>query len=514
MHGVGAWSGTPFRYLELGSGNGANVLALAAQFPRCSFVGVDRDGAAIAEGRRVAEACGIENLELVEADVRGFSAGDVPFDYVLCHGVYSWVPPDAQERILALAQEALAPLGVACVSYNTLPGWGVRGVVRDAMRDAAGGARGLASLRAAKGRLAELRRRIPRPGHPYSRLLGAEIDLALSKADGYLLQEHLSEVNEPLHVKELLRRASAHGLAYVCEMLSATPEGDLDLDLVAELTDAGMARVDAEECLDVLTFRQLRATLLCKSGVPVAPTPAFEPLVQTGFFSAFLAPGAEEPLLGPGKSLVFRTQGGAEIASTEPLLKAALLVLSDAWPAALPAQQLIGAAMGTLRERGLLEAARVDEARIRTTLRDLTLLARRRLIEILPWAPQLHGSIPARPLVRALTRVEAARSPIVTSPSHESMVLDEPTRTVVRLLDGTRDLRALIGELSDRIDSGELTVTPDVRRGPSRAAHLAELLGQIVKRIRRLGLLGADTEAPEPALAEPAPVPAFTGGPG
>ena len=55
------------------------------------------------------------------------------FDYIICHGVFSWVPPEVQQKILALIAATLAPDGVAYVSYNTYPGWHLRDIVRDAM---------------------------------------------------------------------------------------------------------------------------------------------------------------------------------------------------------------------------------------------------------------------------------------------------------------------------------------------------------------------------------------------
>jgi SAM-dependent methyltransferase len=62
------------------------------------------------------------------------------FDYVVCHGVYSWVPPAVQQKILAICAERLSPHGVAYVSYNTYPGWHLRSLIRDLLRWRAGDA--------------------------------------------------------------------------------------------------------------------------------------------------------------------------------------------------------------------------------------------------------------------------------------------------------------------------------------------------------------------------------------
>src|SRR5262249_14454746 len=152
-----------------------------------------------------------------------------------------------------------------------------------------------------------------------------------------------------------------------------------------------------------------------------------------------------------------------------------MLVLAQAWPEGLRAQQLIGAAMAALRERGLLEAAEINEAEIERTMNDLIALSTRRFAEVLPWTPRVRREVPPKPAVRAVTRVEAELSGVVTTPRHDPVVLEEPTRTLASLLDGTRDLRALVNEVSRRIDSGELTPSAELS-GPDRASRLAELV--------------------------------------
>ena len=56
-----------------------------------------------------------------------------PFDYIIAHGVYSWVPDPVRDRILAICSESLSPNGVAYVSYNTYPGGHIRDMVREMM---------------------------------------------------------------------------------------------------------------------------------------------------------------------------------------------------------------------------------------------------------------------------------------------------------------------------------------------------------------------------------------------
>lgn len=502
LHGVGGFDLVAFRYLELGAGNGANLLPLAAAFPGARFVGVDRDGALVTRARAAAERAALGNVTFVEGDIAEVDLGDDTFDFVVAHGVYSWVEDAVASRILALAARHLDARGVAYVSYNTLPGWALRGVVRDVMRDAAGGAsRPEERLRLAKSRVALLQRFTSRGKDPYTALLAGELEGARDKPDGYLVGEHLADVNRPLYFKAFIAAARAHGLAYVAELMPATAEGALETELASELDAEGLPRLEIEQILDVVAYRQFRCTLLCKEGVAVASQPDFAGLAREGFLVARLQPMAEEPLLGPGRELRFQARTGAEIAVERPLLKAALLALARAFPGGARPQALVAAAVAELRERGLVDAAGIDEAEISSTMSDLLLLAGRRLIEILPWAPAVHRAIEPKPRVSEVTRIEAATG-LVTLPLNEPHVLDEPLRSLVALLDGTRDARALLDELSMRIDSGELTVVghPSPRE---RREALGRLVVQAIAELAALGLLLPGAPPPPTGAATP-----------
>jgi cyclopropane fatty-acyl-phospholipid synthase-like methyltransferase len=114
------------RVLELGCASGGNLVPMAERAPESRFVGVDLSARQIADGQRMIDALGLSNVELRHGDIAAVDASWGEFDYVICHGVYSWVPPHVQERILAICSEQLAPRGIGYVSYNTYPGWHVR----------------------------------------------------------------------------------------------------------------------------------------------------------------------------------------------------------------------------------------------------------------------------------------------------------------------------------------------------------------------------------------------------
>ncbi len=132
LYGLPAAPPERCRVLELGCGEGGNLIPMAYVFPGSTFLGLDAAGSAVALGREQISALGLTNVTLVHVDLLDASNLGT-FDYVIAHGVYSWVPPSVQERVLAIASEVLAPNGVAYVSYNALPGGHVRNAMRQMM---------------------------------------------------------------------------------------------------------------------------------------------------------------------------------------------------------------------------------------------------------------------------------------------------------------------------------------------------------------------------------------------
>ena len=491
LHGLRTELGERFRYLQLGCGAGRHLLALAARFPAAAFVGVDACAEAIEKGERAREAATLDNLQLVRAELgdNAVSTELERFDFVVAHGQYSWLEPDGQQRLLAQCAACLAASGVAQLSYNTFPGWKLRTVLRDQARAAAQGAPTQeAGLRSARAALDELARRNDASRHPYNTLLAAELGLAAAQDEGELWQDLLAEHNEPVYFRTFVRRAAEHGLAYLAESLPATADGELELELLGEL-GAGADRVEAEQLLDLLAYRQLRATLLCHRDAPFREASDDGALRERGYFAARLVATSEEPLLGPGKSLGFRGPTGCLIEVDRPLLKAALLLLAQAWPAGMTAPAVVAAAIAELRARGLLERCEVDRGEMESTVDELVSLWRRRLIELLPWSPTISRSLPPAPRLHPVTRMEAEQHDMVTSARHEPLPLDALTRAVLLLFDGSRDLPAVAAELGRQLASGALELPEELAQAHGDAKARLELVQIAALQLQALGLL-------------------------
>ena len=131
------WRGLPApdaakaRVLEIGCASGGNLLPLAALLPEACFLGVDLSPVQIAAGEARRRRYGLPNVELRADSFEALGQADGAFDFIICHGVYSWIPEPLRESLLRVIRERLAPHGVAMVSFNVLPGWRLFQIARD-----------------------------------------------------------------------------------------------------------------------------------------------------------------------------------------------------------------------------------------------------------------------------------------------------------------------------------------------------------------------------------------------
>lgn len=229
LFGIDAAAPSTARVLELGCGNGENLLAAASYLPGARFVGVDLAERAIALGRANAEAAGVTNVSLHHRDVRALVAEPMgTFDYVIAHGLYSWVPEDVRADALAVMRAALAPRGVGFLSFNALPGWELSRALREIARHAT---RHLDDPEAKVEHALALIQTLAQAGQRQHDLFGAlaghaavwleHVERALPPGapfSWYVFHDLLAECNDPFSIPEMDRRLARAGLRRVAEV--------------------------------------------------------------------------------------------------------------------------------------------------------------------------------------------------------------------------------------------------------------------------------------------------------
>ncbi|MBZ0119217.1 MAG: class I SAM-dependent methyltransferase, partial [Sandaracinaceae bacterium] len=236
--------------LELGCGDGANLLPLAAHHPNWTCVGLDLSPSAIARARALASKASLQNAKFDEADVAALEL-EPTHRFVLAHGLYSWIDPPRREALLSAIAHALAPDGLAYVSFNAQPGWSARGRVRDLLVRAR-----TADLEQARALLGSLRERTS--DDVWGQLLGHELDRAIQASDDYLVHEYLAEHNDAFWIGDFVRDAERAGLRWIGDSQFDLQEGRGFTAIASELSGDPM---QIEERADLLGYRQLRCAV-------------------------------------------------------------------------------------------------------------------------------------------------------------------------------------------------------------------------------------------------------------
>ncbi len=408
------------RVLEIGCATGANILPMAEYFPGATFVGIDLSAPQVEAARATAAAAGLGNVELLAMDLCDVDERMGTFDYVIAHGIYSWVPAPVREKLLEMCARVLAPHGVAFISHNVKPGWHARALAREIMLYHT---RGITDPRekVKQGRAAlDFVLRGARPADQvYRATLAEQLQGVADRPEWALLHDNLSEVNEAWYFHEVCDRFAAHGLQYLADGdLSSMSGTGLPPETVARLDQFQLDVIQREQYLDLLKNRKFRQTLVCRAGLAIDRDPGAARLEALHVISPADAESAD---LDSETPVAFSTTN-SRVRLSEPLAKRALAGLIARWPGSMPFGEL--AASSGIPRDGLA-----------------TLLLRLMSWEIVELAVEPARGIPAagdRPLASRLARVCAERGLPVANLRHEHANLDDTLARVLALLDGSR----------------------------------------------------------------------------
>lgn len=239
--------GGRFRYCELGCGNGSTTNILAASHPNAEFVGIDFMPVHIANSRKVAKKAGLKNIKFYELSFAEACNEDFgQFDYIVAHGVYSWVSPENRREMVEFFRRFLAPGGLVYLSYNTYPGWSAIAPVQKVVSEYAKTLQGPSPQRV-RGGFDFAAQLLSKGSQAFDSQPAArkQIESAPTQAPNYLAQEYLNEAWYPLYVTDVMRELAPAKLEYVA---SATL-GDNDLRFLVSDDLAALIRAQPTESL-------------------------------------------------------------------------------------------------------------------------------------------------------------------------------------------------------------------------------------------------------------------------
>jgi len=407
---------TQCRLLEIGCGDASNLIPIAYHLPNSRFMGIDLADDPIESGRRAIQALGLRNLELHTGDVRQFAAEPGEFDYIVAHGLYSWVPLDVRESLLAVCAKCLAPQGVAMISYNAYPGWHARQVLRDMMRFH------IRNLADPTERIEQARwmlKFVLQAGAlsaAWHTLLEGEVKAVLERGAYSLYHDELEDNNQPVYLSDFTQHAARHGLQFLGDAELATM-----FDQAGPLDFLSGDVVEREQYRDFLRARRFRYTLLCRQGIELCHQPAADRMPRF-LFSSPCTTNAE------GQHIGLR---GIAITSAHEVVYQVAKALGETYPLPLAFDELIPYAGSADALKGILFG-----------------FATSGFSDLHVFDFPCEDTVTDHPCASGLVRYQASLSPRVTSACQQTVELDDVGRHLVLLMDGTRDRQQLATDLA------------------------------------------------------------------
>ncbi len=414
------------RVLELGCASATQLIAFAFAHPEAECVGVDASARQIADGRARVAQLGLTNVSLVCKVFGAWDADAAPatFDYVIAHGVLSWVGPATQDELLAIIRRRLAPSGLAYLSFNAMPGWTFGTLVRDLMWRATAGATPGTRAREGRNWLARAARDAE-AGTLLSATFIAESAHITDHDDAYLEHEYFEAEHHPFWLADVVSRARAHGLAYVTDADPTLVLPSTQVPSVQRAVGAIADPVACQQAIDALTNTRFRRAILTHAvaadalGLTLAPATLArlhlalppERALRDGAISA-------TPTVCDGR--------GTPLPLRDRALVDALVALRAAWPASLPVTELVPDLDAETPASRALVGALVGLVFAGTLAPTLA-----------PVSPR-GGAIPERPRVSPLVLAQAAAGEPIASHWFISQTIGDPVRRLVLGLDGTR----------------------------------------------------------------------------
>jgi len=468
------------RVLELGCASGGNIVPHAVRYPDATFIGVDLARTQVAAGRARIARLGLKNIEIRCQSFTEIGEELGSFDYIICHGVYSWVPAAVQDAIFKIIRARLSPMGVACISYNVLPGWRMLQPLRDAfLLEVPDHVDSLGRVAKARELLSFLSSSTPDKG-PYGDMLRIWAERLSNLPDDYLAHEFLEEMNHPSTVRDFAANASRNGLGFLaeCELASMILE-NYGADVARQVrARAGNDLVGSEQYLDLLSGRTFRQTLLIANERMATVNRALGPESIEGLHFT-IQPGMH--LDRDGDKYVVTDMSGRSLMTDSAAVAEGVARLVERFPSSSSLDECAEAIPDDEREAG------------RPMLLDA--LYRMMLVGMVSVSsePMHAGARAGKPKAIALARADAADgAQATTNIRHETVALDPATRVILPFMDGTRDCAALAQLLEAEAIAGRLSFTRDnnIVRGAADIRTVAmEHLPTLLAGLESAGIL-------------------------
>ena len=447
LYGIPVKTPTDCRVLEIGCGDGTNLLSFAYALPNSEFVGFDLSENHIRHGISAKARIGVENIDLFHKDATQIDTQELgEFDYIIAHGLLSWVPDTVRPHILNIFADCLAPHGIGYISYNTYPGCRIREIAAGIMRTQSDGfidpnekvEQGIAFLEAIAG-AAEV-------DSLYQQVLKLELEQIRERSAQNVFHDDLSDFNTPFYFKDFVSMIGPHGLQFLSE---ADPIASNTLKLSVEarglLDSVRDDIITFEQYIDLITCRRFRSSLICRSENPIDRAVS-DSKVDEFYISSQVSTDLSSVNVTDATPVRFDGSKGASLTVNHPLTKALLVSMKSQWPKAMPFVDLLARAFEIV---GISSTEDVSKAR--TYILQLYLGG---FVKFGCYSPTFAAVVGETPVSSAFARWQISEDieNLTTLAGKNLKTLDPILRLIISMLDGTRGRVEIADEILAAIE--------------------------------------------------------------
>ncbi|MEP6945944.1 MAG: class I SAM-dependent methyltransferase, partial [Acidobacteriota bacterium] len=433
LHGLSSAHPERCRVLELGCGDGTNLLSFAYALEQSSFVGVDLSNIHINKARSAASELGLENVSFIQADLSTLTAEDLGmYDFIIAHGLFSWVPDSVRDDLLRIYSECMAPEGVGYISYNAYPGCHIREISSEIMKFAAD-ERLDPEKRVEYGRaFLNLITESADEDSLYQSMLKIELSHIIDRSDQNIYHDDLSELNQPFYFRDFATMLGSSGLQFISEAdaVSSHP-GKLSPKAQQVLRSTGDDLLRREQIIDLITCRRFRCSIVCRENIELKQS-ATACSAKGILISSRIESTADATEIASAAGVNFIGSDGTSVTIDHPLTKAALVHLGRVYSRRVSFRDLIGEAAKFL---GMIEPDAGDVARTENILDQFYYAG---LISLHRYQPKFVDTVSDEPEASRFARWQLKNgSQSVTSLAGPNLVPgNSVTRAFLSLLDG------------------------------------------------------------------------------
>lgn len=494
LHAIGTLFGlTPpplekARILELGCALGGNLIPVAMMFPQSKCVGIDISGEQIEIANQQKKDLGLKNIEFLQKDVSKIEADFGKFDYIMCHGVFSWVPEPVRDAILDVCRDHLTPNGLAVISYNVLPGWGALKTLRDMMiyhtKEIAQPGQ---KIREARSLLDFVHDNAQGSNNIYRQFIDTERKMLKEVNDSYIFHEHLEDENRQYYLHEFTDMAAKHGLSYVGDSsLSTMYLGNFSAqarETLSKITDA----IKQEQYIDFLVNRRFRFSILTHAANTAKINRALDP---KRIFDFYIRPQYEpvpQNVLNNNAGFEFtRRPTGEKIQIQDKTIARIMMRLLDIGQKGIKPDYAA---------RVIAQEEKIDEKLVRDFFqRNGFALALQSFFALQTTPYDIADTISKKPRATGLARYQLnhPENVKITSNTKQSVNTTVFERKLLLSLDGQKDVKEIADELHPLVKNGSLTIEKDVKPVTDLSKEaLTDMIEKTLKKFLRSGLLEA-----------------------